>query len=74
LHGRITEQVSGIDTVSDVAQAGLHECSCGMPAAHTYANMQINEITGHYAKNSTVSKGKQEAYHHKVCWWLPGNE
>jgi len=28
--------------------------------------MQINDITGHYAKNSTVSKGMREAYHHKV--------
>jgi len=32
---------------------------------HTYANMQMNDIAGHYNKNSTVSKARQEAYHHK---------
>jgi len=26
--------------------------------------MQINDSTGDYAKNSTVSKGRREAYHH----------
>jgi len=30
----------------------------------TYANMQINDITGHYAENSTIHKGSSEAYHH----------
>jgi len=33
---------------------------------HTYANMQINDSTGHYAKNCTVSKGRREAYHHTI--------
>jgi len=26
--------------------------------------MQINDLTGHYAKNSSVSKERREAYHH----------
>jgi len=29
---------------------------------HTYANVQINDITRHYSKKSTVSKRRQEAY------------
>jgi len=31
---------------------------------HTYANMQINDMTGHYNKNNAVSKLRWEAYHH----------
>jgi len=31
---------------------------------HTYASMQINDITGHYDKNKTVSWGRGDAYYH----------
>jgi len=45
--------MSGINMVSDVVWA-----VCGVPAAHAYVNMQIDDITRYYAKNGTVSKGR----------------
>jgi len=35
-----------------------------MTGTKKHSHMQINDVTGYYAKNRTVSKGRREAYHH----------